>query len=297
MLGVVGSCLMVITGAVHAAWPHLFFINLDTRSDLKAHMLSELAAVDYPMDRVHRVPGVQRANGALGCALSHVRALQAVKRMDAEVALIVEDDFKWQVKSSLVSDTMDSALSNASWAVCLLMCNGVIEPTGHPHLGRVRHCQTTGGYMVRARAFDLLLRIFTDTIALPANSNTWAASRVPKHHIDQAWKVLQRSGEWRATQPLLGTQLPGYSNIKHINVDYSPLLRVRHRNSTRSSGRSCGEATIRHDTRLAVTCTRKLKMGQCPTWGCDYTCNDCKRATGNGGRAVRRGARRHLSDT
>ena len=60
---------------------------------------------------------------------------------------------------------------------------------------------------------------------------------------------------------------------------------------TRSSGRSCGEATIRHDTRLAVTCTQKLKMGQCPTWGCDYTCNDCKGATGNGGRPLRQGAR------
>jgi hypothetical protein len=112
-------------------------------------------------------------------------------------------------------------MQSGEWDVCLLSCNGTVGNKSHPHLSAVEDCQTTSGYMVRTDGIPPLLDVFQKTVNLPTNTNTFEAIRNPKNHIDQQWKVLQRTPRWRATAPLLGKQHQGYSDITHKVVDYN----------------------------------------------------------------------------
>jgi hypothetical protein len=202
--------------------PHIFFINLQSRPDRAAHLRAELQKIDYPDDKVHRVSAEWRSNGMLGCAISHVRALRAARRMQANTAIILEDDFTWREPPSTVKQTLVAALNESSWTTLLLACNGQLGPPDpQGYTVAVKECQTTSGYVVRGqRAVDELISVFEAVITDPSNENSFQSSRVPAHALDQAWKVLQTADSWRATVPLLGKQAAGYSDIKGTRVDY-----------------------------------------------------------------------------
>lgn len=202
-------------------WPDVFFINLAHREDRRASMLQELQKIGYPSHKIHRIDAVRRKNGALGCGLSHIKALETIRDRGLAQAIILEDDFVWRHPRELTQHTLGGALQADEWDVCLLSCNGTVAKASHRNLSRVQDCQTTSGYMVRSDGIQPLLDVFRKTVNLPSNVDTFEASKQPKHHIDQQWKALQGDSRWRATAPLLGKQREGYSDITHTHVDYN----------------------------------------------------------------------------
>ena len=85
----------------------LYYINLQRRPDRNAALLRQLDRVGYDRAHVHRINATAHADGAAGCLLSHVAALEAVvARAEAAgggggvgggrpFALVLEDDFEW----------------------------------------------------------------------------------------------------------------------------------------------------------------------------------------------------------
>ena len=73
------------------AFDLVLYINLDSRADKRTAVEAELAAVGWPG---RRIAAIHKAPGELGCALSHIAALQLLlDQPSARHALVLEDDF------------------------------------------------------------------------------------------------------------------------------------------------------------------------------------------------------------
>jgi glycosyl transferase, family 25 len=201
--------------------PDLFYINLRHRADRRAQLLAELDRIGYPAAKVHRIEAERRQNGALGCGLSHIRALEEVRRRGLQRAIILEDDFMWRHRPERTLDTLRGALAQ-EWDVCLLACSGEVVPGGRtPHVDMVADCRTTSGYMVRADSVAPLLAVFRDTVDMPTNVDTPEAALRREHHIDQQWRHLQGADPgWVVTDPVLGRQRSGHSDITHAHQQH-----------------------------------------------------------------------------
>ena len=81
----------------------LYYINLQRRPDRTRRCSASSIASGYDRAHVHRINATAHADGAAGCLLSHVAALEAVVARAAAAgggggrpfALVLEDDFEW----------------------------------------------------------------------------------------------------------------------------------------------------------------------------------------------------------
>ena len=75
----------------------VLYINLEHRSDRKEHLLKELSKFNLPEDKVYRIDAIKHNIGQLGCAKSHVKALEfAQSHSEWERVLVLEDDFTFR---------------------------------------------------------------------------------------------------------------------------------------------------------------------------------------------------------
>ena len=55
----------------------ILYINLEHRPDRNDHCLNEIRKIDPLLTKTHRIDAIlNKINGALGCTLSHIKALQ-----------------------------------------------------------------------------------------------------------------------------------------------------------------------------------------------------------------------------
>lgn len=192
-----------------------FYINLDSRIDRKNALLSELSAqhilnaTRIQAVRVARF-GALRPNqlGALGCSLSHTKALRAAQ---ASVVLVLEDDVKFLRRVP----TLELTTPSFAWDVLVFAYNGgvsrdCVEASGARYC-RVHRIQTTSMYAVQKPYIANLLMTWNVSInGLRANG--------PQSRFagDQTWKVLQQTPghNWFAAVPRVAIQRPGFSNIE-----------------------------------------------------------------------------------
>ncbi len=192
--------------------PAILYINLKDRTDRKNNIIEQMNKLDYPMKQLIRINAVKKKDGAFGCSLSHVKALKKAKKLGHKYTLILEDDFMWKSKHSIIDKTLAHILKLDNWDVCLLSCNGKVKKfTNH---SKVISCQTTSSYIIRDSYIPKLLELWESKMK-PGNWNSNYCA------IDQTWKILQKKDNWISTNPLIGKQIPSYSNIEKKNVDYN----------------------------------------------------------------------------
>jgi hypothetical protein len=240
--------------------PHAVFINLDARPDRRARVEAELAAAGWPADRVHRLAATAHAHGALGCAHSHVAALDAAWAAGWPAVAVFEDDVvfrrPWGSDHGPPSPAARVAAVVAwgktrgwgNWSVVLasgikraVEPDGPPPPHGGPHpppgLAAASGYQTTAAYLVRRGYIPTLRGVFVDAAAAlaaaddddagggatPLSAEARAARRASAddaHAIDQAWKPAQAADGWARFHPLLADQAPGHSDIAGGWRDY-----------------------------------------------------------------------------
>ena len=55
----------------------IIYINLDRRKDRRDHIINEIKKIDPTLSKTHRLEAEYvPINGALGCSLSHVKAIE-----------------------------------------------------------------------------------------------------------------------------------------------------------------------------------------------------------------------------
>ncbi|HEY4341901.1 MAG TPA: hypothetical protein VGM97_18300 [Steroidobacteraceae bacterium] len=207
---------------------HLRIINLKHRADRRADCVSELSKVgttvsDETFFDAKSMPDL----GALGCALSHGKALaDFIYSDDKPFALILEDDFSIRDAQTFTTTINNFCSQDFLWDVMLLGHNSAvpIEPT---HLGsacRAINAQTTSGYLVgRFYALKLIEYFFRSAELLrryqylPEPNKAIAKSLFS---CDILWKELQTKDRFVVPIPSLIIQRASFSDVENRHVDY-----------------------------------------------------------------------------
>ena len=101
---------------------HIFYINLEKRTDRKLHVEQQLANIGVEGIRFN---AVEMDNGAVGCSLSHLKCLEMAKKNEWDEVMIVEDDITF-LDPSLFKKTIYNFFDrHKEWDVLLLGGNNI----------------------------------------------------------------------------------------------------------------------------------------------------------------------------
>jgi len=199
--------------------PHIYYINLDKRQDRNKEFLGEMARLNIV--NFTRIPATHMPKrGALGCSLSHIKALELFLESTHSECCILEDDFtfvlgQWQVAS------LFKTLLTVPYDVCMLAANVLrSEETEHAFLRKVRDAQTTAGYCVSKAYARTLLANFKEGAAKLKEGFETDGKKDPRFCLDIFWKSLQPTAKWYVVNPKMGIQRESYSDIEERSVRY-----------------------------------------------------------------------------
>jgi GR25 family glycosyltransferase involved in LPS biosynthesis len=198
---------------------HKLVINLESRADRLANVTAVLASMGVPDFAV--VKAIPHACGALGCALSHVTAVQMCADSDAGACLVMEDDFELTVDPDAARALVDRLFDEvpaAGWDVVFLSSNVIVDRASpYAMLRRIVNAQTTSAYIVAKHYAPKLLNAYIKSASLlnqfGCNKNLFA--------VDMFTKALQPFDKWYVFHPKLGKQRTDFSDIELQTVDYN----------------------------------------------------------------------------
>ena len=196
----------------------LLYINLAHRTDRKDHILLELKKWGIDSSKIHRIDAVHRTPGALGCGLSHIKALtEAFSHPEWKTVLILEDDFTFRCLD--IEYQIDKFFTYLpSFDVGLLSYNHEFVKyidTNIPSIKKILYSQTTSSYLIR--------RHYIPTLLQNMKAATYDMERFGKRHencIDIHWTRLQPKGKWYGIFPAIGYQYENFSDIENRVTSY-----------------------------------------------------------------------------
>lgn len=193
---------------------HVFYINLKHRIDRRQHAEAQFNTMGVTPERVDAIPC---SNGAIGCALSHIKCIELAKERRMPYACICEDDIAFLKPEQTKQSITEIIQSTIQWDVILLGAN--IAPPYfklNNHCMIVRNAQTTTGYIIKQAYYDTLIQNIKTGIS------GLLLYQTPKMYaIDIYWKKLQKLDQWLILVPLAVVQRPDYSDIERRQVDYT----------------------------------------------------------------------------
>lgn len=198
---------------------HVYYINLDHRTDRRKHIEAEIRRVlpDVPCTRIAAVHDKDR--GYVGCAKSHLKAIEtALGDNVAGNVLVLEDDFEFRQDASQIQALMAELLAaDPQFHVCLL---GYNMDLSHAQFVSERvfvpdHALTTSGYIVSPGALPKVRAFYAKAVERVTRTGDGS------HAIDVAWWELQGPGKhFYGFHPRVGVQRRSYSDIAKGEVDY-----------------------------------------------------------------------------
>lgn len=192
------------------------YINLAHRKDRKEHIEKQFVSLGVESTRIEAIECVQ---GAIGCAMSHVKSLEYAKEQGWPTVCICEDDIEF-TNPVLFKQQLHDFLNNFTvWDVLLLGTN--MGPPFNKEKGcfRVRNAQTTTGYIVKNHYYDTLIACFRKSIGCLIHDYN------PKlYAIDIQWKYFQEKDIWYVLDPLTVIQRADYSDIEKRDVCYGNAM-------------------------------------------------------------------------
>ena len=200
----------------------ILYINLEHRKDRNEHCLNEIKKIDPTLSKTHRIDAVSNnSNGALGCSLSHIKALELfIKNPSWNNILVLEDDF------TFVSDNIEDInksiiylLKNMSQFDILLLGVGIndlqTDTIDDELILKVNSSQTASGYIVTRKYVYTLLANYIKS------SNKM--KKYGKHSdwcLDQFWKRLMPISNWYTLKDRIAYQYANYSDIENAYHNY-----------------------------------------------------------------------------
>ena len=199
----------------------ILYINLEHRADRKEHILHEINKLGKDVSHIHRIDAVKNSNGALGCSLSHIKALQyALEHPEWNTILIVEDDFTFRSNdSSEIMKSIDELCNHSTFDVCQLSYNPIgkfVDTTPpHLHIKKIVQAQTSSGYLITKIYIPTLIQNLIES-----SNDMQARGRYHNNCLDIYWGSLQVRDNWFCTFPAIGYQYNNYSDIEKCYTSY-----------------------------------------------------------------------------
>lgn len=205
---------------------NILYINLEHRTDRLSYINNEfnnkLKIQSITNNIPERFPAIKNENGAIGCALSHIKCLEIALERKYPYVFICEDDIEFlDPEHFLMSIRQFETIQPSNWNVFIVSGN-TIPPYRQFNQTciNVVNCQTTTGYITHYNYYKSLIQNFKDGISLliqnPRNERYFA--------IDQYWKSLQLTQTWYMVYPPCVIQRTSYSDIEKKIVNYSGLM-------------------------------------------------------------------------
>jgi GR25 family glycosyltransferase involved in LPS biosynthesis len=199
----------------------ILYINLAHRTDRKEHVIHEIRKICVDDSKIHRIDAIRTEPGALGCGLSHIKALEyAMMHPEWKTILILEDDFTFHGDDSAAllralhalltfSPTLDMGL--LSYNASVLRYGN----TSHPLIKRILYSQTTSSYCIRSTYLSTLHQNMQES-----TMDMIIRGKTHENCVDIHWTTLQPWGQWYALFPAIGYQYDNYSDIEKRVTEY-----------------------------------------------------------------------------
>ena len=206
---------------------HTLYINLEARTDRRAHVEAQLAALKHSDNGLsnltaERFSAIRHAeHGAIGCSLSHMRCIQTAKERGWDHVLVCEDDVLFTNVPLFLTQLSTFMATVPHWDVVLLAGNNIPPFTVvNDACIQVGSCQTTTAYIVRAHYYDALIANYRAGITKLMRNPTQKL----EYAIDRYWFELQRRDRWFLITPLSVVQREDYSDIEQRFTNYGHLM-------------------------------------------------------------------------
>jgi GR25 family glycosyltransferase involved in LPS biosynthesis len=238
-----------------------FIINLKHRTDRLKHILNECNKVNIDKNKIEIIEAVYEPElGALGCAKSHIIALEKFISSNDQTCIVFEDDFTF-IKDKNYIDEKINYIWDKNWDVILLAGNIINIQKNNDSFSKVIEVWTTSGYLINKKYASILLNNFIESktkleeiqnnilednliydkkmieyerevqklmyFKLHSKINSLKKpekkdfnKEISEYNIDQNWKKLQKIDNWLIFYPTIGLQYANYSDISKIDVNY-----------------------------------------------------------------------------
>lgn len=199
------------------------YINLDHRDDRRKGMLEFFKNGGIPDEKIQRIPAFYTPhNGMIGCAKSHISALEIAKANNWKAVLIAEDDLEW-VNFEESYSKLEELVSTNTWDVCML--TGYYLKFNTP---KVSSAIYTNCYIVKNHYYDALIQNMKEGLSMKEDTLrkeklSWLKSSLHplyKHiyNVDVYWIKLQMKDNWLAMIPHICQQIECFSDINNKNI-------------------------------------------------------------------------------
>jgi len=193
----------------------IIYINLDTRTDRKREIESELERMGVDKTKIIRFPAVyEKYNGHLGCAKSHLAVIQLIKNSDYQNALIIEDDFLFTGTKENVNSSIDYFFDNYKKWDCVSLVGSFQASTKiDDKIHKVKYHTGSIAYIVNNNGFyDKLEEDLQSSVnKLTKNRKKFIQKHGEKkkqytdsNALNQHWGTLQKKSNWYIFIPHLG---------------------------------------------------------------------------------------------
>ena len=196
---------------------HILYINLDSRKDRLSSITNEVKKIDPEGLKTTRISAIKHEQGAIGCGLSHIKALELAKEKDYENIIVLEDDYIFKKEVKDIKYNFNLLFQKYSdYNICLLAGNIKRIKRGNDNISQCLNVQTTSGYIINKRFYQTLIDNFKR-----ATEKMLKRYRYGEAEIDQSWKSLQGvDKKFYIFYPKLGQQMASYSDIENRPTDY-----------------------------------------------------------------------------
>jgi len=191
----------------------IVYINLERRQDRRQEIEYELATMGLSGERFN---AIAKDPGIIGCNMSHIQVLRNAEAAGLENLLVFEDDFQFLVDTSTFYKQIEDFFAlGIEWDIVLLSYNLINSEPYNELIGRAREAQTTSGYLIHKRCFKWLADCIENaTEILIRTGEHW------NYALDQAWKVLQKTGDVFYFKTRIGKQRPSFSDNSNEFMDF-----------------------------------------------------------------------------
>ena len=199
----------------------IIYINLDKRVDRNNEIKAEFNRLEIPANKIIRLNAIENKVGAIGCTMSHIKAMQMIQNNSWERILILEDDFNFIDNIKNIDKAFDkffNNFANNSWDVVNLSRGAYqdLVDIGFDFVSKVNHVSTTSGYLVNRHFCDKLMENFKE------GCKKMLMNPEPRlFAIDVWWQYLQKQSKWFIFNPSLGYQRDSFSDIENRRVNYT----------------------------------------------------------------------------
>jgi glycosyl transferase family 25 len=199
----------------------ILYINLEHRKDRKKRFENEIINLDISLENIIRIPGIYTPNnGAIGCLLSHIKALSFIlKYYNNSIVLIAEDDVIFKDNINNINNKLSSIFDKLgdNWDVIMLAHNTQqFENTNIPFLIQIKESLTASAYIINPKYIKKLLNNYINDYLILLKTQIWKT----EYCVDVSWKKLQKNDKWYAIEPSFVIQGKSYSDIEKREVNY-----------------------------------------------------------------------------